>query len=159
MKEYHQESIKLRKELSKYDKPSDVIDAYILSLSKNLDIMSSYPTMTLFLFDKNNTITDEDQFKDSFVIDYRVQWIDNPTCLFSDSPNGLEEMHYLQYHLYLYFKSNCPHAPSKLATFELKSVNDIEKSLSEIRQFSLKLQKEIEENEYLGHFLVFTDAL
>lgn len=157
MDEQREKALRLRKELTKFSKPTDVLDHYILSLSKDMSIMSNYPTLSVFLFDKNNTITDEEQFKDSFVIDYRVQWMSNPTSLFSDDMD--QNLHYLQYHLYLYFRSSRPHAPSKLATFELKSVNDIEQSLSEIRQFTLSLKKEIDDNEYLGHRIVFTDAL
>lgn len=159
MYEKSEEIARLRKELSTLKKPEDVIDHYILSVSKDMSIISNYPTLSILLFDKNNSILDKDRLKDSFVIDYRVQWMNDSTIYFHNGGLDGEELHYLQLHLYLYFKSNMPHTPSTLMTFECKSVSDIENSLSKVREYTYELGNHIQKDSYLGHALVFTDAM
>lgn len=159
MYEKSEEIARLRKELSTLKKPEDVIDHYILSVSKDMSIMSNYPTLSILLFDKNNSILNKDKFKDSFVIDYRVQWMNDSSIYFHNGGLDGEELHYLQLHLYLYFKSSMPHTPSTLMTFECKSVSDIENSLSKVREYTYELGNYIQKDSYLGHALVFTDAM
>ena len=151
----------LRAELTKYDHYKDVIDHFLLRMSNDSVIKSSYPTLAVLMFDKNNSILDEDRFAGSFVVDYRIQWLVSEDTD-ADGYGALanyESMHYIQLHLYLYFKSTRPHIPATLAKFESTSTSNKEEILSAIREFTLQLDDMVSGHEYLGHALAYNDAM
>ena len=157
-----QEQVKvLRSELSRYHKYKDVIDHFLLTIYHDPFITSKYPTLTVFMFDKTNSILDEDKFTGSLVVDFRIQWLLNDEAD-EDGYGALanfEDTHYIQVHLYLYFKSTRPHIPATLAKFESISNKDNETLLSNVREFTLQMDSMVSDEIYLGHAIAYNDVM
>ncbi len=151
----------LRAELSKFNHYNDVIDHFLLRMCNDAIIKANYPTLAVLMFDKNNSILDEDKFAGSFVVDYRIQWTSSENT--DEDGYGtladFDNIHYLQLHLYLYFKSSRPHIPATLGKFDFAAFKDTEDLLSRIREFTFQLGDMVQDNEYLGHAVAYNDVM
>ena len=156
---YQQEKIiALRKKVSQINDPIQLITTFLNNIKKDEIIMDSYPSLSVLAFDKNDTIMDEDKYKGAYVIDFRVQWLGKLDGV-STFADVVDEIHYLQIHLYLYFKSSRSHSPSKLAKFDINCNTDYDRLDKNISQFVNSLNQMWDLNDYLGHALAFTDAM
>ncbi len=151
----------IRKKLKEIEYPGDIIENYVLSFLKIPNVIYHYPTLSVLLFDKNNSITSEDRFPNSFVVDFRFQWIESTkkqTDTFFAATGNIDDIHYCQVHLYLYFTSKRLHNPSKLYTFEFTNQN-VEETLKKVKDFTLSLKEKTENSPYLGFTLAYTSAI
>ena len=151
----------IRKKLKEIERPGDIIENYVLSFLKIPNVIYHYPTLSVLLFDKNNSITSEDKFPNSFVVDFRFQWIESAkkqTDTFFAATGNIDDIHYCQVHLYLYFTSKRLLNPSKLHTFEFTNEN-VDAIVESVKNFTLSLKEKTENSPYLGFTLAYTSAI
>jgi hypothetical protein len=151
----------VRKKVSTLKSDREIVHAYIESFLNTDDMRNRYPTLSVLLFEKNNSILSEDKYPDSYVIDYRFQWLvsnrKNEESLF-DATEDINEVHYCQIHLYLYYHSERVHTPAKLTMFEFLPENT-DTILEKIKAFVDQLEEKTNQTEFLGHLIAYTDAM
>lgn len=139
----------------------EIVQDYLNAIVSTEELLLRYPSLSILLFEKNNSIMSEDKFPNSYVVDYRLQWIvsnkKNEQTIFS-AIDDLDEVHYMQVHLYLYYQSERFHSPAKLINFEFNMANANE-VLAKVQDFSSQLDEKTKCSKFLGCAVAHTDAM
>lgn len=150
----------LRDLLSHYTKYKDIVDEYILTVLKDKIILSSYPKVAVLIYDNKDALSSKDKYYGAYCVDFRIQWFSNDTFdgISFSSFEETESFNDVRLHLHLYFKSHGPHLPSKLRMFDISIYPDTEAFLTDFRQFFLELAKGLDDEEFLGQTISFSQA-
>ena len=151
----------LRSRLKDKKTDREIIHEFVASFLTAEEMKNRYPSLSILLFEKNNSIMSEDKYPDSYVVDYRFQWLvsdkKGQASLF-DATQDISEVHYFQIHLYLYYHSERFHSPAKLMEFEFMP-DDTKTQLEKIKDFVDQLEEKTKLTPFLGYAVAYTDAM
>lgn len=143
----------LQDKVSKKDDFEDSIRDFMDTMCSNEIISSSYPNLSINIFDYT-VDSFEDKFKDSFVIDYKVQFLST-----SSSTYSLDDYTTIQIHLCLFFKKSRDHSPSTLMTFALSECDSMDDFYKRVKAYTKELRPKLEINEYLGCYVTYSKGI
>ncbi len=151
----------LRTKLKDKKTDREIVREFVsLFLSSN-EMKKRYPMLSVLLFEKNNSIMSEEKYKDSYVIDYRFQWlvsdVKDENTIF-DATQDITDVHYFQIHLYMYYHSERFHSPAKLSEFEFMP-DETQTQLDKIKDFIDQLEEKTKLTPFLGYAVAYTDAM
>lgn len=144
----------LQDEISKKENYLDAIRYFMDMICSNEIISSSYLNLAINLFDYTVDAL-EDKFKDSFIVDYKVQWLSN---VYQNS-DSLDEYTTIQIHLCLFFKKTRDHSPSTLSSFALSDFETMDDFYKRIKSYTEELSEKLNQNDYLGCYITYSKGI